>query len=137
MLGVGGKVRSFLPSNLCIVVKKNTGEGVSRYSLLPAKVILFSWQLAKRRSVKVSTAVVLLQILLTEEFVERMLEDLEDLNSPEEVRLRHSHISHVLSQRVQPILQLAFDPLLSLQAVVLPYRIEAFLNLHICCELRH
>uniref|UniRef100_A0A8C6JK87 Suppressor of fused homolog n=1 Tax=Melopsittacus undulatus TaxID=13146 RepID=A0A8C6JK87_MELUD len=39
-----------------------------------------------------------LQILLTEEFVERMLEDLEDLNSPEEVRLRHSHISHVLEE---------------------------------------
>uniref|UniRef100_A0A8C4W2X4 Suppressor of fused homolog n=1 Tax=Gopherus evgoodei TaxID=1825980 RepID=A0A8C4W2X4_9SAUR len=33
-----------------------------------------------------------LQILLTEEFVERMLEDLEDLTSPEEVRLRCSHI---------------------------------------------
>lgn len=78
-----------------------------------------------------------MQILLTEEFVERMLEDLEDLNSPEEVRLRHSHISHVLSQRPQPILQLAFDPPFSSQAAALPHRLKALLNLHICCELRH
>jgi len=78
-----------------------------------------------------------LQILLTEEFVERMLEDLEDLNSPEEVRLRHSRISHVLSQRAQPVLQLAFDPPLSSQAAALPHRLEALLNLHMCCELKH
>lgn len=31
------------------------------------------------------------QILLTEEFVEKMLEDLEDLTSPEEVSLFHSN----------------------------------------------
>lgn len=33
------------------------------------------------------------QILLTEEFVEKMLEDLEDLTSPEEVSLFHSNSS--------------------------------------------
>lgn len=66
-----------------------------------------------------------------------MLEDLEDLNSPEEVRLRHSHISHVLSQRAQPVLQLAFDPPLSSQAAALPRRLEALLKLHICTERRN
>lgn len=66
-----------------------------------------------------------------------MLEDLEDLNSPEEVRLRHSHISHAPSQRAEPVLQLAFDPSLSSQAAALPHSLEALLNLHICCELRH
>lgn len=66
-----------------------------------------------------------------------MLEDLEDLNSPEEVRLHHSPISHVLSQRAQAVLQLAFDPPLGLQATALPYGLEALINLLICCELRH
>lgn len=72
---------------------------------------------------------------MTEEFVERMLEDLEDLNSLEEVRLHHSYIFHVLSQRAQPILQLVFDPPLQPCPI---HRLEAMLSLHICCEpLRH
>lgn len=35
------KVRSSLPSNLCIAVKKDIGEGVSWYSVLCVEIMLF------------------------------------------------------------------------------------------------
>lgn len=49
---------------------------------------VLSWQLAGYHILKIKACLVpSFQILLTEEFVEKMLEDLEDLTSPEEVRL--------------------------------------------------
>lgn len=51
MFGVEDKVRSSLPSDLCIAVKKDIGKGVIWYSLLCAEIVEFL-QLAKPKSVK-------------------------------------------------------------------------------------